>query len=268
MRSGESGTIGPIEMFGRPGKMFTPRFGQRKWNWLRGSSPSRCMRVPPPSRVAPCWLESRPSVESAYDVRRHVEHLRELRVRDLAVVALEEVLADDLPVRLELGLPARVEDERVDVEPELGDLRGHRAERVGERLRVARRVHEDERPPRVDGDAAQAELVLREVRLLVRSRRRAQRAVEPVRPGVVRALQRLARPLAARDREAAVAAHVEKRAQLAVRVRVTTIGVRPARAVKNVPGSGSCPRCPTYCQAVRKIRSCSRRRISGSVYQL
>ena len=58
-------------------------------------------------------------------------------MRDLAVVALEEVLADDLPVRLELRLPARVEDERVDVEPELRDLRGHRAERVGERLRIA-----------------------------------------------------------------------------------------------------------------------------------
>jgi len=63
--SAETGTIGPIEMFGRPGKMFTPRFGQRKWNWLRGSSPSRCIVVPPPSRVGPCWLERRPSVESA-----------------------------------------------------------------------------------------------------------------------------------------------------------------------------------------------------------
>jgi len=53
-------------------------------------------------------------------VRRHVQHLRELRVRDLAVVALEEVLADDLPVRLELGLPACVEDEVVHVEAESG----------------------------------------------------------------------------------------------------------------------------------------------------
>ena len=55
-------------------------------------------------------------------------------MRDLAVVALEEVLADDLPVRLDLGLPARVVDERVDVEPELRDLRGQRAERLRERL--------------------------------------------------------------------------------------------------------------------------------------
>ena len=73
-------------------------------------------------------------------VRRHVQHLRELRVRDLAVVALEEVLADDLPVRFDLRLPARVEDEIVDVEPELGDLRRHRAERVGERFGVPFRV--------------------------------------------------------------------------------------------------------------------------------
>src|SRR5437870_4417632 len=69
-------------------------------------------------------------------LRRGVEQRRELRVRDLAVVALEEVLADDLPVRVELRLPARVVDERLDVEPELRDLRGHRAERLRERLAV------------------------------------------------------------------------------------------------------------------------------------
>src|SRR6185437_3752232 len=138
------------------------------------------------------------------------------RMRDLAVVALEEVLADDLPVRVDLGLPARVEDEVVDVEAELGDLRRHRAERVRERLRVAVGVHEDERPPRADGDAAEPELVLREVRLLVRARRGAERAVEPVRPRVVGALERLALPGALGQREAAVPADVEERPQLAV----------------------------------------------------
>ena len=137
-------------------------------------------------------------------------------MRDLAVVALEEVLADDLPVRLELGLPARVEAKGVDVEPELGDLRRHRAERLGERLRSRCVFDEHERAPGVDGGAAEAELVLREVRLLVRPRRRAERAVEAVRPRVVRALQRLALALALGDREAAVAADVEERAQLAV----------------------------------------------------
>src|SRR5215472_6844095 len=52
----------------------------------------------------------------------------------------------------------------------------------------------------------------------------------------------------------------------ASRSRVTTTGVRPTCAAK-YPGCASWPRWPTYCQAGRKIRSCSRRRISGSVYQ-
>ena len=67
-------------------------------------------------------------------VGRDVDHLAEAGVRDLAVVALEEVLADDLPVRLDLGLPAGVVDERVDVEAELCDLGGQRAECLRERL--------------------------------------------------------------------------------------------------------------------------------------
>ncbi len=64
--------------------------------------------------------------------------------------------------------------------------------------------------------ATEAELALREARLLVRARRGAQRAVEAVRPRVVRALERLALALALGDLEAAVAADVEKRAHLAV----------------------------------------------------
>ena len=131
---------------------------------------------------------------------RDVDELAEGGMRDLAVVALEEVLAHDLPVRLDLGLPAGVVDERVDVEPELRDLRGERAERLRERLRVGAGVGEDERAPGVDRDGNEAELVLREVRLLVAARRRAEAAVEAVRPGVVRALQRLAARLALGER--------------------------------------------------------------------
>src|SRR5206468_10889048 len=84
-----------------------------------------------------------------------VDQLGELRVRDGAVIALEEVLADDLPVRVQLGLPACVEDELVHVEPELSDLRRHRAERFGQWLRVGTGVDEQEGPPRVDGDLAE-----------------------------------------------------------------------------------------------------------------
>ena len=57
-------------------------------------------------------------------------------MRDLAVVALEEVLADDLPVRLDLGVPSGVVDEGVHVEPELRNLRGEGAERLRQRLGV------------------------------------------------------------------------------------------------------------------------------------
>ncbi len=57
-------------------------------------------------------------------IGRGVDELTEGGMGDLAVVALEEVLAHDLPVRLDLGLPTGVVDERVDVEAELGDLGG------------------------------------------------------------------------------------------------------------------------------------------------
>ena len=105
-------------MFGRPPKMLIPRFGQRKWNCARGSSslgrrrPQRAVL----GREAPVGREH-------VRLGRDVDELAEAGVRDLAVVALEEVLAHDLPVRVDLRLPARVVDERVDVEPELGDLR-------------------------------------------------------------------------------------------------------------------------------------------------
>ena len=57
-------------------------------------------------------------------LRGDVDELAEAGVRDLAVVALEEVLADDLPVRRDLRFPAGVVDELVDVQSELGDLSG------------------------------------------------------------------------------------------------------------------------------------------------
>src|SRR6188472_1033619 len=100
-------------------------------------------------------------------------------MRDLAVVALEEVLADDLPVRLDLGFPAGVVDEGVDFEAEFRDLCGERAERLRQRLGGGAGVREDERAPGVDRDGHEAELVLREARLLLAARRLAEAAVEP-----------------------------------------------------------------------------------------
>jgi hypothetical protein len=149
---------------------------------------------------------------------------------DLAVVALEEVLADDLPVRLELRLPAGVVHEPVDIEAELCDLSPHRTECVRQRLGVPARVHERERSPRVGGDAAETEACLVEVGLFFGPRRRAQRAVEAVGPGVVGALDRLAFPRALDEGEAAVPADVEERSQLAVvSRRRATGGLRASR---------------------------------------
>src|SRR3954451_12896448 len=61
----------------------------------------------------------------------HVDGGGEAGVRDRAVVALEEVLARDLPVRVELELRAETELERVPVD-DLGEARRHVAERVCE----------------------------------------------------------------------------------------------------------------------------------------
>ena len=58
--------IGPIEMFGRPGKMFTVRFGQRKWNCAPRQLAVERHRVAAARLMGPFWLESRPSVASAY----------------------------------------------------------------------------------------------------------------------------------------------------------------------------------------------------------
>src|SRR5207248_5042681 len=90
-----------------------------------------------------------------------------------------------------------------------------RAEGFRERRRVEIGVDEHERPPGVDLDRAQAELAGLEALLAVGSRGRAERAVEPVRPGVVRALQRLPRASLLDDHGAAVAADVQEGAYLA-----------------------------------------------------
>ena len=60
-------------------------------------------------------------------VGMHVDLGAERRMGGRAVVALEEVLDDDLPVRVGAELDARVEDERVHV-----DVAGHDLGQVAE----------------------------------------------------------------------------------------------------------------------------------------
>jgi hypothetical protein len=148
-------------------------------------------------------------------VGRHVDDLAEPGVRDRAVVALEKVLARDLPVPLQLELGAKAELQCVEVE-DLGQSGRNVAERRRQRFGVRIRVDEDKRPPGVDADLDEVELVGVEARLPVRARRRTQATVETVRPGVVRALERLALSGSVRHDVPAVTADVEEGAELPV----------------------------------------------------
>ena len=152
-------------------------------------------------------------------VRVDVDHLAEAGMGGRAVVALEVVLERDLPVRVDR--PPRGGSGSasvVEVEAAARDDRRQLAERLRERRRVGIGVDEEERAPGVDRDGEQREVGRVEARLALRAGRLAQRAVELVRPRVVRALQRLAAAAAARDRVRAVAADVDEAAQDALAV--------------------------------------------------
>ena len=115
-----------------------------------------------------------------------------------------------------LTLRPLVEDECVDVDTALGDEPREVAEVVGKRAAGRVRVDEDEGPPGVDRDPNEAEALLVEARLGVRSRRAAQRPVEVVGPRVVGALQRLAPAGALAEEVPAVTADVDERAEVTV----------------------------------------------------
>src|SRR5689334_20658783 len=111
-------------------------------------------------------------------------------MRDGAVVTLEAVLAGHLPGRVELELPTEAELARVEVEHVRQPCR-HGAERVRQRRSLYVGVDKNERPPRVDREPDEEEILLLEGELTVGSRRRAECSVEAVRPPVVAALERL-----------------------------------------------------------------------------
>ena len=127
-------------------------------------------------------------------VGMNVDLVAERGMRGRAVIALEEVLAHDLPVRVRAELDARVKDERVDV-----DVAREQRRQLSEVL--VQWCRRDQR-----------QLGCVERRLAVRARRAAERAVEAVRPRVVVALDRGARAAALRQHGATVATHVEERA--------------------------------------------------------
>ena len=144
----------------------------------------------------------------------HVDRLREARVRNRAVVALEVVLDAHLPVGRVLRLGALVEHEAVEVDAVGGEQCRQLAEVVGERCHVRVGVDEDEWAPGVHLHRHQSEAVGVEPGLAVGARCRDQRAVEPVGPRVIGALDRLPPPGPLADDGATVPAHVEESPQL------------------------------------------------------
>ena len=100
MRSGASGTIGPIERFGRPGQHVHDRVREEE---VELAALDLARRVVGAARLGPrrADLGHAPAVGlEQVRVRRDVDDRREAGVRDRAVVALEEVLRADLPVRV------------------------------------------------------------------------------------------------------------------------------------------------------------------------
>ena len=148
-------------------------------------------------------------------VGMHVDLIAERRMRGRAVVALEEVLGDDLPVRGRVELDPRVEHEVVDGDVAREDLR-QRAELFNQRPSLRVRIDEQERPPGGDARREKRPVAPVEAGLAVRSRSRTQGSVEAVGPRVVVTLDRAPRFAALCQHGAAMPADVDERAQLPV----------------------------------------------------
>ena len=187
---------------------------------------------------------------------------------DLAVIALEVVLAADLPVGRVLTLVAAQEAKVLDVD-------SARREQVGQRRSTSCSAGASESgltktngPPRGDAERHEAEAVGGEARLSLGARGGAKRPVEVVRPGVVRAPQRLAAALALADERAAVPADIEEGAQhplgpgRAVPERLRHERPRTGRARRAGHGARR------IASAAGKTRSCSVASTAGSTYQL
>ena len=135
--------------------------------------------------------------------------------------ALVVVLDDDLPVRRHLVAQPHADAQLVDaVAVEDRDALGALLERRQERLRRIGEVDEHEPGVRPDGDRVERVRLAVEVLVLVDVRRPDEPPVEVERPGVVRALERLADVPAqlaglVEQLGPAVGAHVVERARLA-----------------------------------------------------
>src|SRR3954465_12635900 len=107
-----------------------------------------------------------------------------------AVIALAEVVEDELPVRVDLIDLAMRGFQLVGLA--MRELADERRQRVGERLRVAREIDEDEALPDFERDRMQRIVARPEASDIRHRRHRAKRTVEAVRPRMIRALDRSA----------------------------------------------------------------------------
>jgi hypothetical protein len=145
--------------------------GSRRWNWLVASAP----RTSHGERLANAPGVDRRELAQAARARLEaqrplVDGVHEAGMVDRAVVAHEVVLDRDLPVRPQLVGVAAVEAQSLELQAVRGDDRRQVAQGGGERLGVRVGIDEHERPPRVDRDRAQPELVALEARLEVAAR--------------------------------------------------------------------------------------------------
>ena len=134
-------------------------------------------------------------------------------MRGRAVVALEEVLGRDLPVAVELRPGALEEAERVEVDPRVGDPLRDAVEELLERGRSGSGFTKISGPQVSSCSCTRPSSSLAMPASWLPRGAVMQPAVEPVRPCVVRALQRLSAPLPLADDRAAVPADVEERAE-------------------------------------------------------
>ena len=162
-------------------------------------------------------LAREPLVRSeAVRVRVDVDQLREARVRRRAVVALEVVLDDNLPVRSHLPLVPLPVAQPVEGHPSVSQDVRQAPEQLGQRHRIGIPIHENQRAPGVDRDRKQPVFRRVEVRLSLRARCVPKAAVQVIRPRVVGALKRLALPSPARNLSGAVPAYVHEPTDLVV----------------------------------------------------
>ena len=147
--------------------------------------------------------------------RVHHQGLAQVPVGRRAVVALDGVVLEDLPVAVDRPRVLEGVHELGDVAAPLPHQLGHALDPLGERRRTRVDVHPHHRSPHVGLHRHQAQLGRVELRLHLRARRAEQSSVEVVAPPVVVTLEDLPVARLHHHRMATVPADVDEAAELA-----------------------------------------------------